>query len=416
VTKRAKHAKKPKARPRATPAARVQFTDDEVDEWIEEDEGPVPESGTPQSNDEIADKYARSQLRVVRETKDFTLDYLQHALKTPSYVINVAPDYQRRQRWTGRKRSLLIESFLMNIPIPPVFLFERDYNSYEVVDGRQRLDTIRDFLDNGFALSGLRYWKELNGKRFKTLPLVIQRGLIRRSIGAVVLLAETRRPTEDDIDVRTVLFDRLNTGGEKLNPQELRNALTPGPFNKLLIDLARSPEFAGLWGIPPKTANEEEDIPSALARNTLYRTMTDCELVLRFFAIRDALTQSHRGSLRRLLDRTMERHKHDPGPVLKELSSDFRKSLVALSDLFDGAPFKLPNSPRPSRPLYDALMVAYSLHNAERRLRPRASIHRRLAKALADEGSYDVLVGRGNTLEAIKERVALAAGILFGAS
>jgi hypothetical protein len=393
--------------------SRAHFSEDDVEQWFEEDEGPAPNESSRAAPDDVAKKYARSQLRVVRETKDFTLDYLQHALKTPNYIINVSPEYQRRQRWTNRKRSLLIESFLMNIPIPPVFLFERDYNSYEVVDGRQRLDTIREFLDNNFALSGLRYWRELNGKRFKKLPVVIQRGLFRRSIGATVLLAETRRPSEDDVDVRTVLFDRLNTGGEKLNPQELRNALFPGPFNKLLIDLARSDQFTDAWGIPRRTANESEDIPPALAKNTLYRTMADCELVLRFFAIRDALTEGHKGSLRRLLDRAMERHKDDSESVMGRLGSDFIGSLSKLESLFGSELFRLPSSSRPSRPLYDALMVAFSLKASTSKLRSRATITRKLADALQDEDDYEVLVGRGNTIEAIKQRVSLASKVLF---
>lgn len=143
-----------------------EIPEEEVQEWFEEEEAEQEELSAPATGPEsIADKYARSQLRVVRETRDFTLDYLQHALKSDTYIINVAPEYQRRQRWTAKKRSQLIESFLMNIPIPPVFLFEREYNAFEVVDGRQRLDTIRDFLANNFALTGLRYWTELNRKR-----------------------------------------------------------------------------------------------------------------------------------------------------------------------------------------------------------------------------------------------------------
>jgi hypothetical protein len=71
----------------------------------------------------------------------------------------------------------------MNIPVPPVFLFERDYNEYEVVDGRQRLDTIRQFLGNGFALTELLYWRELNRKRFEDLSTIIQKGLLAKSFG-----------------------------------------------------------------------------------------------------------------------------------------------------------------------------------------------------------------------------------------
>lgn len=387
----------------------------EVDEWFEEEEEEQPSitSSSAEAAD-VAEKYARSQLRVVRETKDFTLDYLQHALKLPNYIINVAPDYQRRQRWSAKKRSLLIESFLMNIPIPPVFLFEREYNLYEVVDGRQRLDALREFLDNSYSLTGLSYWKELNGKTFNKLPLILQRGLIRRSIGAIVLLAETRKPEEDDFDVRTVLFDRLNTGGEKLNPQELRNALYPGPFNKLLMELARSDQFTGVWGIPRRTLAESQTVPDRLAKNTLYRTMADCELVLRFFAIKEALTEDRKGSLRRLLDLAMKRHKDDAPALIEDQRGMYLAPLEELTAIFGGTPFRLPQTGRPSRPLYDALMVALSLNGTSRSLKSKSTIRRSLERALSAEDTYDIMVGRGNTLEAIKQRIALAEEILFG--
>jgi hypothetical protein len=394
----------------------VIFNEDEVQEWFEEEEEIVaPEAKKSHATvDDIADKYAKSQLRVVRETKDYTLDYLQHALEQDRYIINVAPEYQRRQRWSTKKRSQLIESFLMNIPVPPVFLFEREYNEYEVVDGRQRLDTIRDFLTNSFALTGLTYWTELNRKRFNQLPLVIQRGLMRRSLSAVVLLAETKSPHEDEFDVRTVLFDRLNTGGEKLNPQELRNALFPGPFNKMLIEIARSPEFTSVWGIPSRTPGEEERVPDALANNTLYKTMADCELVLRFFAIRETLLTKGTGSLRRLLDRTMSRHHSDSPEEINESKGQFMSCLRDLIVVFDGAPFRLPNSSRPSRPLYDALMVSLSLRSVGDLLENKTEVQVRLSDALADSDKYDILVGRGNTIEAIRNRVALASWILSG--
>jgi hypothetical protein len=406
---------KKKVTPGASRATDRSFTAEEVDQWFADEESvPADLTSDNQTPGDIADKYARSQLRVVRETKDFTLDYLQHALRRPNYIINVAPEYQRRQRWSNKKRSLLIESFLMNIPIPPVFLFEKEYNAYEVVDGRQRLDTIRDFFDNSFALSGLGYWSELNGKRFKKLPRIIQNGLIRRSIGAVVLLAETRRPEVDDFDIRTVLFDRLNTGGEKLNPQELRNALHPGPFNRLLIDLARSDDFTTVWGIPPKLPSEPTEIPDQLTQNTLYRTMADCELVLRVFAIKEALTEDKKGSLRRLLDGCMRLHATDGSSAINKLGATFLSSLRELIKIFEGEAFVLPNSAKPSRPLYDAMMVAYSLNSGSRSLRPARRIQAATLKALSTAKTYDILIGRGNTIDSIRKRVNLATRLLFG--
>ena len=387
------------------------YSEGEIQEWFDDEEETVTETATLE---DLSEKYARTQLRVVRETKDYTLDYLQHALGQERYIINVAPDYQRRQRWSLKKRSQLIESFLMNIPVPPVFLFERDYNEYEVVDGRQRLDSIREFLSNGFALTGLTYWRELNRKRYSQLPTVIQKGLMRRSLSAVVLLAETRNPNDDDLDVRTVLFDRLNTGGEKLNPQELRNALYPGEFNKMLIEIARSDEFTVVWGIPSKRPGEDDRIPELLAANTLYRTMADCELVLRFFAIRETLLTNSRGSLQRILDRTMRRHRDDTTSVIDELRGQYMSCLRDLITVFERSPFRLPNTNRASRPLYDALMVSLSLRSVGDLLDDAAGVRERLSQALANQGQYDILVGRGNTVDSIRERVALASHILGG--
>lgn len=382
----------------------------EVDEWFdeesdEEDIHPAAEPPDP------AEKYAQSQLRVVRETKDYQLDYLRHALQPGRELIDISPAYQRRLRWNNKKKSLLIESFLLNIPVPPIFLFEKDYNAYEVIDGRQRLDAVSSFLANDYALSGLEYWPELNRKRFNDLPKTLQRGLLRRSVPAVVLLAETSTGDED-IDVRRVLFDRLNTGGIRLNPQELRNALYPGTLNTMLIALARSNPFTTAWNIPPYTPGEETDPSDELLHNALFASMADAELVLRFFALRDALLTGKVGSLRQILDRYMETHQNVDDETANMMRSDFLGLLERLVDLFEGYPFRLPTTMRPSRPLYDALMIALS-NNPELNLIANArAITDSLDAALEDDNKYDVLVGRGNTIAAIRERVELAGEIL----
>ena len=385
----------------------------EVEEWFEEEEE-VEGKAEPAAPEDVVEKYARSQLRVVRETRDYQLDYLRHALQPGHELIDTSPTYQRRLRWSRKKRSLLIESFLLNIPVPPVFLFEHDYNEYEVIDGRQRLETIREFLANDFALTGLEYWPELNRKRFNVLPGVLQKGLLRRSLSAVVLLAETRRSDDDELDVRRVLFDRLNTGGIKLNPQELRNALYPGSFNSLIIRLARLEPFTTAWLIPPYVEGEEEDSSEELAKNTLYRSMADAELVLRFFALRDAIENSRVGSLRRILDRYMEKNARADDAAGSAWEREFVSHLSRLVTLFKGSPFRLPSTNRPSRPLYDALMIALSRNVTLPVEHDAAAIRDRLDAALADEASYDVLVGRGNSIEAIRSRVSVAEKILAG--
>ncbi len=388
------------------------YDEEEVQEWFESQEEITQPKSAP-TELSIEEKYARTQLRIVRTTMDFSLHNLRQSLDDSSY-INLSPTYQRRHRWDIKKRSQLIESFLMNIPIPPIFLFENDYNRYEVMDGRQRLQSIKDFLNNLFALRGLDFWKELEGLRFKELPSTIQRGLLRRTLSAVVLLAETTQPDDSEIDVRMILFKRLNTGGIQLNPQELRNALYPCPFNDLLISVSRSDLFCDIWRIPRYTPDEEDSPQRELTQNTLYKSMADCELVLRFFAIRETLELDLKGSLRRLMDQCMIRHFKDTEDEVRKLKQLYQFCLEKLYRTFDNQPFMLPKMSRPSRPLYDALMVAMSRNQEYDPLPSKTNILKRLRAAANDPEKYEILVGRGNTIEAVKERVTLAEWILLG--
>ena len=392
---------------------RRNITQDEVETWFDDEEqGDL--SDAFKDIIDPAEKYAKSQLRVVRETKDYQLDYLRHALRPDKELIDTDPGYQRRLRWSNKKRSLLIESLLLNIPIPSVFLFETEYNQYEVIDGRQRLETINAFLSNNFALIGLEYWPELNRKRFNDLPAVLQRGLLRRSISAVVLLAETKVIDEDGLYVRRVLFDRLNTGGIRLNPQELRNALYPGPLNALLIRLARTDVFTSVWDIPPYRANEDQEPSEALLKNPLFSSLADAELVLRFFALRDAIYHSRSGSLRRILDRFMARNSQMDSATLDDMEREYISLLKRLTVVFDGQPFQLPKTKRASRPLYDAMMIALSAMPSVDVESNSHQIKFKLNQYLSNRESYEILTGRGNTIESIRERVRIAADILEG--
>ncbi len=220
---------------------RAEITEAEVEDWFEAED--MPPDTPPSEHVDIVQRYSEAQLRIVRTTLDLSLHNLRQSLHDSTY-INISPAYQRRHRWDIKKRSQLIESLLLNIPIPPLFLFENDYNQYEIMDGRQRLEAIKGFLENTYVLRGLEYWPELDGLQFSDLPPTIQRGLLRRTVSAIVLLAETSRPDESEIDVRMALFKRLNTGGVKLNPQELRNALYPSKFNDMLSSRSR------FWGRP----------------------------------------------------------------------------------------------------------------------------------------------------------------------
>lgn len=381
----------------------------EIDSWFDEESEDVEILST-QSNLSVEDKFSTSQLKVIRTSMDFTLHHLKQSLEDDDY-INAAPKYQRRHRWDIKKRSQLIESFLMNIPVPPIFLYENDYNQYEIMDGRQRIDTLRSYMNNEFSLRGLEFWEELNGKRFNALPSIVQRGLSRRTINAVVLLAETKSYLDDDIDIRKILFKRLNTGGVQLNPQELRNALYPGKFNQLILELSRDDIFANAWGIPIKSNDEETDPSSELLKNSLFRSMADCELVLRFFGIRRLITEGTLGSLRKVLDKTAKGYQSADEKKIEELKKQFLTSLHGLYNIFQDQLFIIPATGKLSRPLYDAFMVAYSLTPASE-ITSSEKIKNSLQKITPDTNEYYILIGKGNTTEAIRERVDLARNIL----
>jgi hypothetical protein len=394
----------------------IKLTEQDIEDLFEaedsEDSTFAEVAAAADDSQSIDKKYAESQLRIVRSTIDFPLNTLRVSLADDDY-INMAPSYQRRARWTASKRSQLIESLLMNIPVPPIFLFENEYNRYEVMDGRQRLEAIRDYLNDGFPLRSLEYWKELQGRRFSKLPETLQRGLLRRTLTAFVLLAETRGTLDNSFDVRMALFKRLNTGGINLNAQELRNALYPGPFNKLLAALARSNLFTLVWQIPPYTEGEEDNPPQKLVRNPLYKTMADCQLVLRFFAVREAYVDERIHSLGDMLDSCMRRHAGDGEPELHELEVLFTTTLKQLYDLFGDSTFVLSNSGKLSTPLYEALMVGRSLLPDHDASTDSDSVIEKLNNIVRQESDdYDLLINRANTAESMRNRIGLAMNVL----
>lgn len=386
-----------------------EIDDDEITEWFDSED----ETSTAAISEEISleKKYSESQLRVVRTSMDFTLHHLKQSLEDREY-INASPKYQRRHRWDIKKRSQLIESFLMNIPVPSVFLFENDYNQYEIMDGRQRIDTLRSFMNNEFPLKSLEFWKELEGLRFHDLPSVIQRGLSRRTINAIVLLAETTKEDDAGVDIRKILFKRLNTGGVQLNPQELRNALYPGKFNDLIGELSRYITFTKIWKIPLYKEGEEIEPSDALLKNSLYKSMADCELVLRYFGIKRLINENLGGSLRSILDKTSKAFQFIDESEKESLAEEFKRTIDGLYGIFGDQTFRIPSTGKLSRPMYDAFMVAYELVD-KNNLKCAQDIKTILADIDTDTKEYETLIGKGNTAESIRERVDLAKDILI---
>jgi Protein of unknown function DUF262 len=248
-------------------------------------EEPARPAKSQATDDEINEKYTSREWRIVTESNREQLPNFVEALKRPDWM-EVRPFYQRRERWTPKRQSLLIESFIMNIPVPPLFVYESGLARYEVMDGQQRISAIRSFYANELKLRGLQQWPELNGRTYSTLPSEIKKGIDRRSISYIVLLQESAQTTEEQTLLRQLVFERLNTGGVRLAQQEIRNCLYQGPFNELLFELSRCDLWRRAWSLPEYSPAEEENPPQPIHKEDRFAKMGEVEAVLRAFALR----------------------------------------------------------------------------------------------------------------------------------
>lgn len=389
----------------------MQEFDDDSSAELSETEGEESETPpSPKTDNEIEAAYTNLSFRVIYQSNNFFLPQIKNLIAAGE-VINLRPEYQRRLRWPIKKKSLLIESLLLNIPIPSVFFYESDLARYEVMDGQQRLNAIHDFLENNFALTGLEKLDFLNGKRYKVLPPKLQRSLDRASISAIVLLQETKSEKSDPFLVRRYVFERLNTGGEKLNPQELRNSLYQGPFNELIVKLARNDTFCKIFGIPQYTETDENEYYENPARqqNSYYRNMHDCQIVLRFFSLMDDVYI--KGAMQNILEKCMERNENIPTERLDQFKGIFEALIEACYKIFDDQTFRLPKG-RISIALYDSIMVALyrRFDKLDFFIANKKSVQVAVGEAL--KSKFDLLTGRVNTAQSIKDRITEIGGIL----
>ena len=359
---------------------------------------------------QIEEKYDVGQARIVIQRNDFLVPNLLEMFQKKE-ILDMSPSYQRRARWNDTKKSHLVESLLMNIPIPPIFLYEKDYAQYEVMDGQQRLSAIRAFFKNEFKLRNLRVWPELNGRDFRDLPPKIRRGLERRGLAAVIILTESSKDPKAAMQIRHYVFERLNTGGERLNPQEIRNCLYASSFNNMLIQVSRDKLFTSAWAIPPKESGEPHQVSRKLAKNSFYAKMADCELALRYFALSDLA--KFRGGMKRTLDDCMIRNQGISAESNEAKRIEYLSVLKLATTVYQGGLFKLLKngslSGRKSVPLADAVLIAFRQHldSQDKVLAAASKIVKMTQNALGDTKSYALLVGKGNTKKAIDDRLKL---------
>ena len=205
------------------------------------------------------------------------------------------PEYQRKYIWDQKRASRFVESLLLDLPVPGIFLYrDRDSEVLTVVDGQQRLQTLRFFYEGKFADSGRVFTltgleTRFNGRTYKKLNVADRRRLDNSLIRATVIRQD--KP-DDEATSQYFVFERLNTGGVALSSQEIRAAIYAGKFNELLNDLNSNGAWRTLYG------KQQED-----------KRKRDEELILRFIALyfnRDMYRSPMKGFLNQFMKANLE--------------------------------------------------------------------------------------------------------------
>ena len=385
----------------------------------------------PVSDSDLNRRYLKEGVRIVTEQARYPLNQIL-GMFTDTFVNEAGeveakykrdPEYQRRHRWDEGRQSRLIESFLMNVPVPPVFLYEYELARFEVMDGRQRLTALMEFYQGKLRLTGLQHWPELNGRTYLGLPSSIRDGIDRRYLSSIILLNETAANPEQAAFLKKLVFERLNSGGVRLSGQETRNAVYGGPLNDLCLKLSQLTELRSVLGTPlePQEVVEAEGPDAAelegedseesgirLGRDAqgvevttaglkLYKSMEDVEIVLRFFAYRhlDKFTQGL-NKIADFLDEFLVRGNRFDADTLAAYEQIFVESISFWHSVGGPIAFQVKGSNRHfSKIAYDALMYASSALSADQRteLLERPEIVNAAVESMYDQFS-DVFSGR----------------------
>lgn len=348
---------------------------------------------------EVVARFREAQNSLVIQASDLSLASITDMVGANAIDLN--PHYQRRERWDLIKQSLLIESFLLNVPVPPLYLAEEEFGAYSVIDGKQRITAVYDFISGKLRLRGLESFSEINGASFPELPTELQNTLkVRPFLRVVTLLRQS------DPSLKYEVFLRLNTGGDRLLPQEVRNVAFSGPFNDLLIELAQNEFLRGKLKIEGK-------------KSPAYMAMADVEHVLRFLTTYFCWREMG-GSLAAQMDDFMQVHRELDVDGLREFRRLFETSIGTCHEIWGDYAFERPLGAVGWRnqmisPLYDAQMVSVaSLSDRQRQVavaRKNQIVDR--TRQLFEDDDFTKSVTRAtNNAGSVKKRISSFNGLL----
>ncbi|MCL2216994.1 MAG: DUF262 domain-containing protein [Defluviitaleaceae bacterium] len=294
------------------------------------------EPDASENYEERIEPYDPSQINIRMDK--ITMDSIVKRLKNKEFELDSA--FQRKGGlWNPVQKSQLIESLLLKIPLPAFYFDANDDDRWLIIDGLQRITTIKHFLvDKTMKLEGLEFFGELTNYRFDDLPRPLQRRIEETNINVYILDPGTPP------NAKFSIFKRINTGGLVLTSQEIRNALFQGEATKFINKLAELKIFKLATG---------ESIPSD--------RMLDREFCLRYVAINYlSINKDYKGVVDDFLNLAMANLKKMPEQMRESIKASFERVLADCADIFGRHAFRKMSEDGKRRPINKGLFEAWT--------------------------------------------------------
>ncbi|MCE7060661.1 DUF262 domain-containing protein [Dyadobacter sp. CY343] len=331
-----------------------------------------PEAG----NEEVVIKVPFNPTTIKVDTRPYSIGQIISDLQDG--VIDFDTEFQRLpDLWDAQKKSRFIESLLLNLPVPAFYFNEKEENDWEVVDGLQRVSTLRQFvIYNSLRLVNLEFLGTYNGLTFSDLPVTLQKRITRFPI--TLYLVEKGTPD----DVKYNIFKRINQGGLVLTPQEIRHAINQGKPAEIIGDMVRGEDILNPDGTVRVRRNRDgsQTILLATLEGKIFRKVTekkipsirmeDRDFATRFVAFYLIPYTSYEPDLDSFLNKGMAKLRDLTENDIQRLKASFVRALDLAFDIFGNDSFRkrlsISDHRKPiNKALFEVLSVSFAQLNEE---------------------------------------------------
>lgn len=329
----------------------------------------------------------QDERKIVWQAKDFSIREFLNMKQDGELILQ--PDYQRNFVATEQIASKLIESILMDVPIPVVYLAEEKDGNYSVIDGQQRLTSFISFLEGHypdedktpFKLKGLKVLPELNKSGFLDLDKDLQKKIRNTTIHSILIKKESNE------DIKFEIFERLNTGSTKLNEDEVRNTVYRGEYIKLLAKLS-----------------ENEILHSLVRKDNFKKRMIYRGMILRFFALSEKSYLNYKSSMKQFSNKELRERQNLSKEKAKEFEERFLHCIDLVKIVFGENAFRryIPGSSDESgnwstgqinMALFDLQMVGFVNYSKNQILSKAEAIREELLSLMITDSEFQNLIG-----------------------